>query len=174
VTEPRAGGQHIPVTAGASGIGRDALVGAGALFHLCDIHEAALAAVRQTQPDIGMTIADVADEQVDRLGGLDVLVNSGGIAGPTAPVDEIDLADWQRYIDVDLTGRFLCVRRAVPLLKAAGGGEMGRDQSAREPRQEDRAIEQLGQRHLACPVEGRASRARSAHAPRPPVCPTKK
>ena len=42
--------------------------------------------------------------------------------GPTAAIEEIDPADWRRCIEVDLTGQFLCARRAVPLLKAAGGG----------------------------------------------------
>jgi NAD(P)-dependent dehydrogenase (short-subunit alcohol dehydrogenase family) len=56
------------------------------------------------------------------LGGLDVLVNNAGIAGPTAAVEEISPADWRRCIEVDLTGQFLSTRCAVPLLKAAGGG----------------------------------------------------
>ena len=51
-----------------------------------------------------------------------MLVNNAGIAGPTAPIEEIDPADWRRCLEVDLTGQFLCARRAVPLLKAAGGG----------------------------------------------------
>jgi NAD(P)-dependent dehydrogenase (short-subunit alcohol dehydrogenase family) len=58
------------------------------------------------------------------LGGLDVLVNNAGIAGPTAPIEEITAADWRRCIEVDLTGQFFCARRAVPMLKAAGGGVM--------------------------------------------------
>ena len=59
-----------------------------------------------------------------QLGGLDVLVNNAGIAGPTAAIEDIDPADWRRCIDIDLTGQFLCARRAVPMLKAAGGGVM--------------------------------------------------
>ena len=56
------------------------------------------------------------------LGGLDVLVNNAGIAGPTGGVEEIAPADWRRTIDVCLTGQFLCAHHAVPLIKAAGGG----------------------------------------------------
>jgi NAD(P)-dependent dehydrogenase (short-subunit alcohol dehydrogenase family) len=134
MAESRADGQRVLVTAGASGIGRaivEALAGAGARVHLCDVDQAALAAIREAQPGVGTTVADVADEaQVDRLfqeaqdrlGGLDVLVNNAGIAGPTAPIEQIEPADWRRCIDIDLTGQFLCARRAVPLLKAAGGG----------------------------------------------------
>ena len=44
--------------------------------------------------------------------------------GRPAAVEEIDPADWRRCIDIDLTGQFLCARRAVPMLKAAGGGSI--------------------------------------------------
>jgi NAD(P)-dependent dehydrogenase (short-subunit alcohol dehydrogenase family) len=127
-------GQRVLVTAGAAGIGRaivEALAAAGARVHLCDVDETALAAVAQALPAAHASHADVADEaQVDRLfadlhnslGGLDVLVNNAGIAGPTAAIEDVDPADWRRCLEVDLTGQYLCARRAVPLLKAAGGG----------------------------------------------------
>lgn len=136
MAELRADGQRALITAGASGIGRAiarALVEAGARVHVCDVDEAALAAFRDAFPDAGATPVDVADEAaVDRLftdvaghlGGLDVLVNNAGIAGPTAAIEDIDPADWRRCLEVGLTGQFLCARRAVPMLKAAGGGVM--------------------------------------------------
>ena len=134
MTEKVAAGQRVLVTAGASGIGRAivaALLAAGARVHLCDVDEAALTAVAAALSGVTTSRADVADEgDVDRLfaaaraalGGLDVLVNNAGIAGPTAPIEEVDPADWRRCLEVDLTGQFLCARRAVPMLKAAGGG----------------------------------------------------
>ncbi len=129
-------GTRILVTAGAAGIGRaiaETFRNAGARVHVCDIDGAALAAFTQAVPEIGTTKCDVAEAaQVDRLfaevearlGGLDVLVNNAGIAGPTAPIEEIAPQDWERTLAVNITGQFYCARRAVPLIKAAGGGSI--------------------------------------------------
>lgn len=129
-------GLRVLVTAGAAGIGRaiaDTLAAHGARVHICDIAEDSLARCRDEQPEFGVSACDVADEaQVARLfeavqanlGGLDVLVNNAGIAGPTGGVAEIDPADWRRTIQVNLDGHFYCARLAVPMLKAAGNGAM--------------------------------------------------
>ena len=125
-------GRRVLVTAGAGGIGlciTDTLTALGARVVVCDVSDDALAAVRPRV--VAAVRADVSSEaEVDALfeetaaalGGLDALVNNAGIAGPTGGVDEIDPADWRRCLDVCLTGQFLCARRAVPMLKAAGGG----------------------------------------------------
>ncbi len=129
-------GLRVIVTAGAAGIGyafAETFAAAGARVFVCDVDRDALAAVRTAHPGFGAAEADVADPAaVDRmfdaaaafLGGLDVLVNNAGIAGPTAPVEAIAIADWDRTIAVDLNGMFYCTRRAVPLIKAAGGGSI--------------------------------------------------
>lgn len=125
---------RVLVTAGASGIGRaflEAFHGQGARVYICDIDQVQLDACAQAFAGIGTSLTDVADPaQVERLfdavekrfGGLDVLINNAGIAGPTAPVEEIDPADWARTMAVNINGQFLCARRAVPLLKKTGDG----------------------------------------------------
>jgi NAD(P)-dependent dehydrogenase (short-subunit alcohol dehydrogenase family) len=127
---------RVLVTAGAAGIGKafaETFADAGARVFICDIDRTPLDAFRAARPEIGSGITDVSDpRQVDGLfdaakaflGGLDVLINNAGIAGPTAPVEDIALADWERTIAVDLSGMFYCTRLAVPLLKEAGGGSI--------------------------------------------------
>jgi NAD(P)-dependent dehydrogenase (short-subunit alcohol dehydrogenase family) len=129
-------GLRVLVTGGASGIGWTiALVlrEQGARVHLCDASPELLAQALRQQPEMSGSVADVSVAQhVDRvfddvrqsLGGLDVLVNNAGIAGPTAAVEEISPDDWSRTMAVNITGQFLCARRAVPFLKAAGGGSI--------------------------------------------------
>lgn len=127
-------GLRVLVTAGAAGIGRaitDALAEDGARLHVCDVDEEALAACRRALPEVGTTRCDVAleddvarlfEEARAHLGGLDVLVNNAGIAGPTGGIEALDPAEWRRTIDVNLNGQFYCARLAVPLLKEAGNG----------------------------------------------------
>ena len=129
-------GRRALVTAGAAGIGRviaQQLIDAGARCIVCDVDEAALADYAATFGKDLAVRADVASEaQVDalfgavekQLGGLDILINNAGISGPTLPVEELTLADWQRTLAVNLDGHFLCSRRAIPLLRAAGGGSI--------------------------------------------------
>jgi NAD(P)-dependent dehydrogenase (short-subunit alcohol dehydrogenase family) len=122
-------GLRVLVTAGANGIGRamaEAFATAGARVHVCDISDAALAECSKQHPDWGISYCDVSDEdQVDELfkhvkahlGGLDVLINNAGIAGPTGGIDELDPQEWRDTVNVNLNGQFYCARLAVPLLK---------------------------------------------------------
>ena len=130
-------GLRVIVTAGAGGIGRviaDAFLQEGARVHICDVDAAQVESFVTTHRN-GATagrasgsVCDVSNRaQVDslfagaieNLGGLDCLVNNAGIAGPTGPVHEIATEDWDRCINVNLTGQFNCARLAVPHLLAA-------------------------------------------------------
>jgi len=134
--ETSAKGLRVLVTAGGSGIGRviaSTFLEHGARVHICDVDEQSLKKVKTELAAISQSVADVAKvgdverlfEDVKRhLGGLDVLVNNAGIAGPTAKVEDIRPEDWERCIAVDLNGMFYCTRKAMPLIKAAGGGSI--------------------------------------------------
>ncbi len=124
-------GLRVLITAGASGIGREtarAFIEEGAQVHICDVDTQALDELGRSDPKISRSKADVADraevaamfeEALKTLGGLDVLVNNAGIAGPTGRVEEINPEDWDRCVEVCLTGQFNCTRLAVPHLKAS-------------------------------------------------------
>jgi len=126
-------GKRVLVTAGGDGIGLEitrAFAGAGAKLLVCDIQPESLERLAKELPQVHSCIADVSREDdvaamfqlVDqKLGGLDVLVNNAGIAGPTGGIETLSLTDWQRTLDVNLTGQFLCVRQAVPRLRKGSG-----------------------------------------------------
>ena len=127
-------GLKVLITAGAAGIGRviaEAFADGGAHVEVCDVSKEALAALKKARADIPGHLADVTDQKaVAKLfakaakGGLDVLVNNAGIAGPTAAIHEIKPEEWLRTVDVNLNSMFHCTRLAVPLLKKAGGGSI--------------------------------------------------
>jgi NAD(P)-dependent dehydrogenase (short-subunit alcohol dehydrogenase family) len=124
-------GLRVLVTAGASGIGlatARAFMREGARVVICDVDRNALGAVAASDPALLQEQCDVSDpaavarlfEVVTKtLGGLDTLANNAGIAGPTAACEDVQLADWQRTLAVNLTGQFLCAQRAIPWLKAS-------------------------------------------------------
>jgi NAD(P)-dependent dehydrogenase (short-subunit alcohol dehydrogenase family) len=128
-----ANGLRVLVTAGAAGIGREiarTFLTHGARVQVCDVDEKALAAlpaeIFRCKADV-TNLADVErlfEEVKKNLGGLDVLVNNAGIAGPTGKVEDIRPEDWDRCIAVDLNGMFYVTRKAMPLIKAAGGGSI--------------------------------------------------
>ena len=126
--------QRVLVTAGASGIGREivrAFAAQGARVFVCDIDTTGLDRLAHEIPGVATTVCDMSRRQdiermvpfgIDALGGLDVLVNNAGIAGPTAPVDEMDPDEWDKVVQVNLNGTFNVTRLAIPHLKKSPHG----------------------------------------------------
>src|SRR5512134_286787 len=125
------------VTGGAQGIGlaiAKRLVASGARIRIWDRDEKLLAgSVASLGASASGEAVDVTDRAaveratlsaLDAFGRIDVLVNNAGIAGPTVPVVDYPVEDWQRVIDIDLTGPFLCCRAVVPHMTEAGYGRI--------------------------------------------------
>lgn len=124
--------QRVLITAGASGIGKDmamAFTKTGAKVFICDIDAKALEATAQELPGLVTKACDVSNRTavedmvaygVQILGGFDVLVNNAGIAGPTAPVEEISKDDWEKVVQVNLNGTFHVTRLVITYLKSPG------------------------------------------------------
>ena len=128
-------GMNVLVTGGASGMGRSFVLNLardGANVAFCDVNEAGIAEVEAEAREFGTTIkgfvANVASEDdvvalvknaAAALGGLNGLVNNAGIFRDgllvrpdknTGAVQKFSLSNWQKVLDVDLTGPFLCTR----------------------------------------------------------------
>lgn len=126
-------GRVAAVTGGGSGIGlasAEALAAAGARVAIIDRSEVAAETLARIGDGALSVTADVSDEPsleaaieriVDACGGLDILVNSAGTA-IRRPAVELALADWQKVVDVNMTGTFLACRIAARAMIASGRG----------------------------------------------------
>lgn len=127
-------GKHALVTGGGSGVGRAialALAGAGIDVTICGRREAGLTEVAGESKGIFGIAADVTNEAAmaslyeaaeAARGPFDIVVANAGMAG-SAPAHKTTLADWQRTLDVNLTGAFLTVK---PALAGMAARKMGR------------------------------------------------
>ena len=129
------------VTGGASGIGRavcEVLAEAGARgVVIADVDAQGAAETRaRIEADTaaeGLVVAtDVSDEDqvaalvaatIERFGRIDILVNNAGIC-PMVPWDQTDLESWNRIIEVNLTGAYLCCRAVLPHMRAQRSGRV--------------------------------------------------
>lgn len=131
-------GKSIFITGAASGIGEACVRLAtrrGARVLMTDIDDergAAVAeALRCQGGDCEYRHCDVAREDdvraaveaaVARFGRLDCAVNNAGTAGVPAALEDIDIAEWQRVVAINLTSVFLCMKHQLPVMKAQGAG----------------------------------------------------
>ena len=130
-------GQVAVVTGGAQGIGfaiARRLIDSGARVSLWDMNAEVLAAAKAELGDsasiIAVNVTSYAEvaaavaETETKLGRIDILVHSAGIAGKNAPLDEYDLEEWRRVIDIDLNGAFYVNRAVLAGMKARNYGRI--------------------------------------------------
>jgi len=129
----RLAGKTAIVTGAAGGIGRatvEAFLREGAQVVAMDL-AAPLARIAFEGDGVIRIACDLADraaiqaatdEAVSKLGGLDILVASGALKGGTGNFIDLTDADWDRYVDVNLTGTFLACRAAARAMVAGGKG----------------------------------------------------
>src|SRR3546814_20525074 len=124
-------GKRAIITAGGAGIGRktaEVFAAAGARIVICDIDSEAVDSDRADIPGLSGAVCDVADaaaldafleDAIERLGGLDIMVNNAGTAGPTAPVEEVYPAAWTACPMDKMQRALLGTRRRVTPQTAA-------------------------------------------------------
>jgi NAD(P)-dependent dehydrogenase (short-subunit alcohol dehydrogenase family) len=124
-------GLRVAITGAAGGIGlvmADSFAACGARVFVSDVNEAALAVCGHDGmiADAGSAAAmeGFIDSAVAHLGGLDVLVNNAGIAGPTKRVEEVTPEELDATLQIDLAAMFHTARRAIPAMRASGGGSI--------------------------------------------------
>jgi 3-oxoacyl-[acyl-carrier protein] reductase len=116
------------VTGGAQGIGRcmaETFARLGARSVAGDLVPPAIEHVLGVRLDVtDEASVDEAFSRIEReVGPVELLVLNAGVLHK-APLEQLTLADWQRVIDVNLTGSFLCARRAMGAMRAAGYGRV--------------------------------------------------
>ncbi|HZG22104.1 MAG TPA: SDR family NAD(P)-dependent oxidoreductase [Herbaspirillum sp.] len=117
------------VTGGHGGIGAAIaarLATAGARVVVWDLHQAPSSPYLQQQVDItdAGSVEDAVHQLLVETGRIDFLINNAGYAGPTVPLDEYDVGEWHRIVQVNLLGVFHACRSVVPAMRAAGRGRI--------------------------------------------------
>lgn len=128
------------VTGGASGIGKaivERYIRDGMSVVIADVQDdAGHAMAAGLRSDGGNSVyvhCDVStlednqravDVALKEFGRLDIAVNNAGIAGASGPSADYGVADWQRVIDINLTGPFLGMKAQIPAMIASGGGSI--------------------------------------------------
>lgn len=125
---------RVIVTAAGAGIGRriaERFADEGARVHASDVDGEAIEAAFAGRNAVTGARVDVTDEAavnawmdaaIADMSGIDVLVNCAGTAGPTSSLEDMDFDAWQRCLNVNLNGQFLCSKRAIPPMKVQRSG----------------------------------------------------
>lgn len=129
-------GQVAVITGGAQGLGfaiARRLAASGARISLWDMQPDILASAKAELGAASSFVVDVSNyDAVEaavatveaELGRIDILVHSAGIAGKNAPLDQYELDEWRRVIDIDLNGTFYVNRAILPGMKARNYGRV--------------------------------------------------
>lgn len=107
------------IVGGASGIGR----ACADLLADCGV-DVVTADIAGGDEYVDVTDAASVERLRERLGGVEILVNSAGVVGPSAPLAETSLDDWQRTFRINVDGTFLTCRAFVPAMTTAGWGRV--------------------------------------------------
>lgn len=123
-------GKVVVVTGASQGIGREialtcareggsmvlAARSVGALEEVAGMIEAAGGGAQVVETDVSDpdAVASLASQVLSRWGHIDVLVNNSGIGGPSAPLWEVQPADWEETFAVNVTGVYLCCQAMLP------------------------------------------------------------
>ena len=122
------------VTGGAQGFGlaiAKRFLVSGAQVVIWDIDEKILLSVEEkniTKIIVDVTnfkkIEEATKETLSLFGRIDILVNNAGIAGPSYTTWEYPIEEWQKVIDIDLSGVFYCCKSIVPVMKKNNYGRI--------------------------------------------------
>ena len=118
----RFSGRRAIVTGGASGIGEAVakrIAQEGGEVAIWDINGGIKVDISDYQ-----SVARATAETLKQIGGIDILVNSAGITGPTVPLAEFPVDGWKQVIDINLNGAFYCNRAVVPHMVAQNYGRI--------------------------------------------------
>ena len=120
---------RVLITAGGAGIGLAMARGfadAGHDVWVTDVEDVTDVPWRASVVDASNegAVSELFSEIKSEWGAIDVLCANAGIAGPTAQIEDVQLADWQKCVAVNLEGAFLAAKYAAPVMKAQGRGAM--------------------------------------------------